>query len=42
MISRRQFMKVSAGTVEHEFLGAQVLSLTLLQLSRVIWLGSPK
>lgn len=42
MICRRQFMKISTGTVGHEFAGAQVLALTLLQLSRVIWLGSPK
>lgn len=42
MISRRQFMKVSAGTVGSEYIGAQVLALTLLQLSKVIWLGTPQ
>lgn len=42
MLIRRQFMKVSVGTVAYEYIGAQALAITLLQLSKVIWLGQPK
>jgi hypothetical protein len=41
MISRRQFMKISPGTVAIQRLAIKALSLNLLQWSATIWCGEP-
>lgn len=42
MISRREFMKVSTGTVAVQRLAIKALSLNMLQWSQTIWCGELK